>query len=96
MPTILSHDGITLSTQPSVMKQELASAPTPQQGDIVLFKGNTQSYGVVALVGSRTLGPSRIEVVGANNVTIVTMNTPIKVGAHVGLSTISYIGNPFG
>ncbi|MHB1732963.1 MAG: lysozyme family protein [Ferrimicrobium acidiphilum] len=96
VPTILSHGGITLSTQPSVMKQELTSATTPQQGDIVLFKGNTQSYGVVDLVGSRTLGASTIGVVGANNVTIVTMNTPIKVGAHVGSSTISYIGNPFG
>ena len=96
LPTILAREGITLSAQPSQMRLELASATTPEQGDIVLFKGPTVTYGVVASVGSRVLGPSTVAVVSANSVVIIAMDAPIKVEAHVGSSTISYIGDPFG
>jgi hypothetical protein len=51
VPTVLAREGITLSSQPSTMKQELARTTIAQQGDIVLFKGDAYSYGVIGSVG---------------------------------------------
>jgi hypothetical protein len=90
VPTVLARDGITLSSQPTTMAQELVSTTTAQQGDIVLFRADTDSYGVIGSVGPNPT----VAIVNENTVSIVQMTTPINVGAHVGSLIISFIGDP--
>ena len=98
VPTILVRDGIALSAQPPQMKQGLTSAATSEQGDIVLFNGNSRSYGVIAVAGSGTENSDDGAITKLSNTqgiplnTLYTWNASLKRTDAVGRFSAS--GNP--